>query len=158
MTFKPIETQEQLDAVLKDRLERAKETARKEVEGELAELEELKKQAKEYAKTQTEKDTALENLQKELESARQTVTDLTGTVDSLKADAERVKVAREVGLPYEMAGRLNGDTYEDLKADAEGLLTLMGSQSNTTAPVASYEKTPADDRKALIAGLLENIE
>lgn len=157
MTFKTIETQEQLDAVLKERLERAKETARKEMEGELAELAELKKQAKEYAKASEEKEAELESLRNELEGEKQAVADLTGKVNGLKAEAERVKVAREVGLPYEMAGRLNGDTYEELKADAESLLGLIGSNQNT-APVAVYEPAPAEDRKALIASMLENME
>ena len=57
----------------------------------------------------------------------------------------RDKVAREVGLPAELAGRLTGDTEEEIKADAETLLAAIpksGSTAGTDAQNGTGGATP----------------
>ena len=155
MAFTTIETQEQFDALVKDRIERAKESARKEAEKELSELEALREKAKKNEDSSKEKDALIAQLQEELEGAKKTVGDLNTTVRGLEMSAKKSKIAHDYGLPYEMASRLKGDTDEELQADAEALKGFVVKQ--TTAPVAGYEKAPADDRRSMIASMLTNI-
>ena len=156
MTFKPIETQEQFDELVKDRISRAKESARKELEAEIAELATLKEQMAEATKTGAEKDATIEKLKADLEAQNKTAADLTGKIAGLEAEQRKVKIAREVGLPYEMASRLTGDTDEDLTKDAESIKALMGTPK--TAPRVGYEQEPADDRRSKIASMLQNMD
>lgn len=155
MSFETIETQEQFDELVKERIARAKESARKEVEAELSELATLKKEREADKKTGAEQTELIEALRKELEAEKQNTTDLHGTVARLEAEQRKMKIAREVGLPYEMACRLTGDTEDELRKDAEGLKGLFGQK---TAPRVGYEKEPADDRKSMIASMLASMD
>ena len=61
-----------------------------------------------------------------------------------------------MGLPYEMASRLKGDTEEALREDAEALKGLMG---NKTAPLAGYDNQDAEpDRKSELRSMLNSMK
>ena len=155
MAFSVIETQEQFDELVKDRIERAKESARKEAEKELKELTSLREKIKASEEADKGKDELIQKLQEELDGAKKTVGELNTTVRGLEMSAKKAKIAHEYGLPYEMASRLNGDTDEEIQADAEALKGFIAKP--TTAPVAGYEKAPADDRRSKIASMLSNM-
>lgn len=55
---------------------------------------------------------------------------------SAAAKALRYEVAAEVGLPLNLAGRLQGSTAEELKADAENLKQQFGLAANGDEPPA----------------------
>lgn len=154
MAFKTIETQEQFDELVKDRIERAKESARREVADLTKERDELLNKLKANETGSKDKDGVIEQLRKELEDNQKTVAELTGEIGGLKAEATKIRIARESGLPYEMASRLNGDTEEELKADAE---SLKGFISQKSAPLAGYEREPQDDKKSMIASMLSSM-
>lgn len=115
--FKVIETQEELDAVIKDRLARNTRTVTdavtKKYEGYIS-PDEAKKTADELA-----------TLTKELEANKATIAELTAKNSAYETNSVKMKTAQEYGLPAELAERLNGDTEEDLKKDAESLSLLI---------------------------------
>ena len=57
-------------------------------------------------------------------------------IPTLEQENLRLKVAIEKGLPADLIGRLQGDTAEALAADADTLLSLIGTQavSETRTP------------------------
>jgi len=132
--FKVIETQEQLDAIIKDRLSRNTKTVtdevKKQYEGYISpddaakgkktledEIEKLKKQI-------TEKDTSISSLEKKNKEYE---------IASVKA-----KIAREHGLPAELAERLKGENEEEYKADAEALSKII-TPEKPPAPMFNSE-------------------
>lgn len=115
MDFEPITTQEKLDEILT--AERAK------FEGyaspdDVASYEER-------IKTLTAKAAKLEKSNAELDKANK----------AHELNALKAKVARESGLRYELADRLDGTTEEELRADAQKLAEYTA----VTAPLKNTE-------------------
>lgn len=111
--FKPIESQEALDAIIKDRIERAKKSAAdetaKKYEGYLS---------PDDVKKHTDQITALTDKLKESETK---IADLTAKNSAYEIASVKTKIAHEVGLPYELADRLSGTTEEEIRKDADAL-------------------------------------
>lgn len=128
--FKPIETQEALDAILKERLDRQKksvtEEVRKEYEGWIS---------PEEAKKSADKITALTG---KLSDSETKIADLTAKNSAYEISSVKMKVARETGLPYELAERLSGNTEDEIRKDAE-TLSQFASQPQ---PTPSYTSEP----------------
>lgn len=124
--FKPIETQEDLDKIIKVRLERNTKSVTEEVtkkfEGWISPDE---------AKKSTD---TIDSLNKELETSKSTIADLTAKNAAYEISAVKLKVAREVGLPIELAERLNGSTEEELKKDAETLALFAAKPGHQPRP------------------------
>lgn len=119
--FTPITTQEQLEAVLKDRLERQS----KKFESEKADIEKkysgymasddvtkLKQSYEDQIKDLNTKIDEGASVQTELDNAKK-------QIEAQKIDSLRIKTALENGIPYEFADRLKGTTAEELTADAK---------------------------------------
>ena len=156
MTIKAIETQEQLDAIIKDRVERAKESARKELESQYADYDDLKKKAEESDKADTVKDKRISELEALVKGADAEKEGLTAKIKGLAHEKLKVSVAQAVGLPYEMANRLTGDDEEALTADAEKLKSFVGGKS---APLAGYDNNKAEpDRRNALKGMLKGMQ
>lgn len=71
-----------------------------------------------------ERDSALA----ELESLRGGKTETEGRVGELERENARLKVALDKGLPKDLVPRLVGSNEEELAADADSLLALLGPQ------------------------------
>lgn len=156
MTFKVIETQEQLDQIIKDRVERAKESAKKEAEAKYADYEELKAKVEKATAQDTEKDKRLTELEELVKGQKAEAENLTAKIHGLESEKTKAEIAHAVGLPYEMASRLKGDTEEALREDAEALKGLMG---NKTAPLAGYDNQDAEpDRKSELRSMLNSMK
>lgn len=141
MTFKVIETQEQFDELVKDRLAKAKDKAREEVRAEFSDYDALKQQIAELNEkvkaTASEKDTEIKSLQDQLKESAKEKDELTGKAKAYELQATKIKVASDMGIPLEMADRLSGDDEESIKADAENIKDLFGTKQ--AAPLGSYE-------------------
>lgn len=111
--FKPIETQEALDAIIKERLERQKKTVTAEVAKQYegwASPDEVKKHTDQVAA-----------LTAKLSESETAIADLTARNSAYEIASVKTKVAHEVGLPYELAQRLSGSTEEEIRKDADAL-------------------------------------
>lgn len=136
--FTPITSQEQLDAVIAARLKRDRETQKKDFDSQILERD---AKIKEYEKQ-------IGELGKQLESSGKkddTIKELEGKVKTYETASMRTRIAHEVGLPYELAGRLTGDDEESVRKDAEALNKLIGHRS--VAPMATGEPSEKQGRK-----------
>jgi chromosome segregation ATPase len=132
MAFEPINTQEELDNIVKDRIERAK----KSVEEKYKDFDAFKEKAEKY-------DTDIAAKDDEISKSKKSIQDLEAKVRKYENDSAKTKIATEVGLPISMADRLRGDTEEELKKDAESLKASLKS-SYGAAPLADPEPSGGD--------------
>lgn len=118
--FTPIQTQEELDRIIKDRLTRNTQAVTEQVteqfEGYIS-----PEKYRELQDSVSEKDSEIEKLKAENSKY------VTSTV--------KMRIAKEVGLPLELASRITGDDEKAMKADAQSLIKLF----TPAAPMASTE-------------------
>ena len=132
--FTPIESQEAFDAAVRERY------------GDIGTL----RQSEEEAGRNL---TAANERIKTLEASN---ADLTGKVETYQTEQTKANIALSMGLPYEMASRLRGETEKEIRADAEALKKLMGGDP---PPMRSTEEPVGKGRaawKALRDGLIGN--
>ena len=146
MEFTPIETQEQFDAMVKDRVERAKKSAAKEFETQLKDLEQLKESV-------TAKETEIGTLKAkitDLEAEKKTngesYQSMQKELSQVKLSALKQRIAIDAGIPLEMADRLNGEDEESIKEDAEKVKGFLGAKH--VAPSFKTEEVPTDPTEA----------
>lgn len=53
------------------------------------------------------------------------------TIAKYEKESKRVKVAMENGIPYELAGKLSGETEDEMKKDAEAFSKFLKGKPHT---------------------------
>jgi len=117
--FKPIETQEELDNIIKDRLKRERESTQKRFEGWVS--------PEDHQKALDASNKALDDYKKARESDEQTIADLTAKNKAYETASLKSRIAHEVGLSYEWIGRIGGEDEKSIREDAESLKKLVGA-------------------------------
>jgi len=146
MEFTPIETQEQFDAMVKDRVERAKKSAAKEFETQLKDLEQLKESV---TAKETEIGTLkakITDLEAEKKTSDESYKSMQKELSAVKLSALKQRIAIDAGIPLEMADRLNGEDEESIKEDAEKVKGFIGAKH--VAPSFKTEEVPTDPAEA----------
>lgn len=110
--FTPIETQEDFNKAIEKRLDRERNTIRKEYEGFLS-PEDAQKKYEGYLSPEQVQERYKDYLSPE-ESAKKDA-----TIKSYELKSKRVEIALSQGIPYELAGKISGETEEEMKKDAE---------------------------------------
>lgn len=158
MAFKIIETQEELDNIIGERLKREREATEKKYAG----FDEAKEKAGKYDKLLAQDfEGQIRKLNDELNTEReknaghdQTVSEITARAEKAEKALLKVETAHKAGLPYELAARLNGDTEEELLADAKSLSSYVKTAG--APPLATTEPAKAggkSDNAAAFAAL-----
>ena len=132
--FTPIETQEQLDKVIGERIKRAEQKSAE----KYADYDDLKTQNANYATQIAQLQTQLQSQADKAKEDETSIADLTSKVHQYEMASVKTKVALEIGLPYQMAGRLAGDDEKAIRADAESMKQLIGAQAGP-APLGNPE-------------------
>lgn len=149
--FKIIETQEQFDAAISERLKREQETIKKGFEGWLSPEDEAKKYAG-YLSPADEKKKYEKYLSPEEAAKKDAI------IQGHERTAVKTRIAHETGLPYEMAARLSGETEEEIRKDAESLSRFVGRQQ-PAPPLASTERgVPESETRAALKGMLDGLK
>lgn len=149
--FTPITTQEDFDKAIGERLKRERETVKKEFAGYLS-PEDEKKKYEGYLSPAAEKEKYKGYLTPEEAAEKEK------TIKGYEANSVKMRIAHEVGIPYELAGRLTGKNEEALRKDAEGLIKIMGSQAHKVPPLKSTEPPAADTKTAAFKSMLDNMK
>ena len=133
--FKPIETQEQFDAAISERLKRDRESYAKKFEGYTS-PEELQAIKDDYAKQ-------IKTLEDAAATTQETIAQKDAQIAEgakYKTDLEKTRIALAAGLRMEYADRLKGETAEEWKEDAETLAKDFAA-AHKTAPLGSSDPT-----------------
>lgn len=154
-TFKVIETQEQLDAVIGERVKRAQESIRKEFEGFIspkdletktaglnAKVSELEKAQKEFDEKAKGWDTEKAEFEKKIKGYE---------IDSVKN-----KVAQDLGLGFKAVQFLQGETEEDIKKSGKMLKELIPSFVTPLANKENFEGS--NSTETALRGMLDDLE
>jgi len=144
--FKPIETQEELDNIIKERLKRERETTQKRYEGWIS--------PEDHQKAIDDANKAFDDFKKVHEGDEQTIADLTAKNKAYETASLKSRIAHEVGLSYEWVSRIGGDDEASIRSDAESLKKLVGSGSKplptkNTEAGENYDKSTAALRQVL---------
>lgn len=119
--FKPITTQEELNQVIGQRLEQARNAERQ----KFADYDNIK--------------TSLTSLQKDVAAKDTTIADLQGQLKSSRTDLAKTRIALEKGIPVELCSRLTGETEEEIRKDADTLAAFIGKPKKDPPPKKETE-------------------
>ena len=128
MPFTPINTQEEFDKAVADRITRER--------AQYADYDDLKKKAGQYDELISQGwEAKAKDFQADLTKAQQAKTEALQAQAKEKARADaaeqtltRYKLAAKYKLPVELAERIKGDDEADMDKDAQGLMKLIGAQ------------------------------
>ena len=152
--FKAIETQEEFDKAIKERLAR-KEKELAETYKEYLSPDKASSLKEEYEKKLAEANKKLDEVSEKLKSHDSIVSEFTDRATKAETSLMKSRIAHENGVPIELAERLVGSTEDELKKDAETLAAFM---KPTSAPPARTTETPkANTTDAAMMQLLQNI-
>lgn len=135
--FKPINTQEEFNALIGQRLEEARNAERQ----KFSDYEQIK--------------TQLADLKKEAEAKDTTITELRGQLKTSRSDLAKTRITLEMGLPQELCSRLTGETEEELRKDAETLSKLLKTARGE--PPRFEHENGGNNKDEALKGLLDGI-
>lgn len=147
--FKTIETQEELDNIVKERLRRERE--------KFGDYEELKNRVSELETENGTLKTSIEENKRTITESEAQITDLQGQVSNYETASLRTRIALQNGLPYDLADRLQGADEEALKADAERLAGFM-RPATPPAPLRDMEPPISDDKTMQMKQMLRDLQ
>lgn len=129
MDFKPINTEEEFQAAVKDRY---------------GDVEDLQGKVSTHEATIAARD--------------KTISELQGTVNGYKTAELKQKIAKEKGIPLDMASRLSGTDEKSLRADADTMAANLRAYKGA-APLADHENAGKEDGiRAGLRNLLRNVK
>lgn len=148
--FKTIETQEQLNEVLKERLESERNSVKKEYEEKYKDFDTYKSQVETFANEKK----GLEDTIKDLQGKADSYATLEKEKKRLENDSLKVRIALKNGIPYDMAMRLTGDDEESIEKDAKNMAQFMHvSAPPLRNPEAKATEAGEEAYKNLVKGL-----
>lgn len=148
--FKPIETQEELDNIIKDRLKRERESTQKRYEGWIS--------PEDHQKALDASNKAFDDFKKAHESDEQTIADLTAKNKAYETATLKSRIAHEVGLSYEWTDRIGGEDEESIRKDAESLKKLVGAGAQPIPTKNTEAGEDVDSGKAALRKVLNGIK
>ena len=147
--FTPINTQEELNRIIGDRILKAKESAASEYKTQLAERDQKI----------TDFETKVSDLNKQIETLSANagkITELEAKVREYESNSVKMRIARETGLPIDLADRITGADETAMREDAEMLAKLMKGQQ-PVAPMYTHGGDGGDGKDQALKSLLSNI-
>ena len=156
MEFKAIETQEEFETQIKDRIKRERETAKKEALKGFEDYEDLKTRVANFdAEKAAYEKTINEHSASDAENKKH-IGELEEKVKGYESDSVKTRIALELGLPFEIKGRIKGNTEDEIRKDAESLAALIGRQKHSAPPMRSDEGA-GDAKASAYKTLLNNL-
>lgn len=142
--FKEIKTQEEFDAAISSRLQREEKKYQDKIDelnGKIKTLEEQNQGLEEKVKNQPDNESEINELKSK--------------VKAHETNSVKMRIANELGIPFDMADRLKGDDEDAIRKDAEIISKFM-TKDTYVPPLGNTEgnqKSEDDKYKALLKGL-----
>lgn len=153
--FKVIESQEEFDARIKDRIERAKEKAIEDYKIEIKKtIDDLKS---ENSSLKNEVAGYKESLE-DVKVKNETIKGLNEKISAFERAEVKRNIALEYGLPLKLAEKISGDDEDSMKKDAEGMAKYFSeSKKSYEPPLKSYENK-VDEKDQALKKLLDGLD
>ena len=152
MSFKAIETQEEFDRIISERLSRQKESFEK----QLADYDQLKTAKADLESQVGTLQSTIEQSKAGQEDYTKQISDLTSKVAGYETANLRTRIALQNGLPYDLADRLVGEDEESIKADAERLSSFVAKPRS--APLKNVEPNIQKDENSAYRKLVDGLK
>lgn len=158
MAFEAITTQEQFNEAIRERLNREKE--------KYSGFEEYKEKAEAYDGLKEKSDgfeVTIAELNKAIDGDEETpgykkqIEELNGKVKKYEIHELKTKIARECGIPSELADRLTGKDEKELKEDAESMSKILKA-GRKPQPLASDDPDKIDKKRAAMKSMLAGLK
>lgn len=160
--FTPItlNTQEEVNQFFGERARHVRSATRAEVEAEFSQkyagFDDFKAKAEKYDADIAEKDRRITELEGEKTNSAAKISELEGRIREYETNSVKMRIAREAGLPAELADRLSGADEAAMRSDAEALAKLIRGQN--VAPVYRPGGGDGGDGKnTALKNLLKNV-
>lgn len=150
--FKAITTQEEFDQAISERLKREKETQAK----KYADYEQLKEENASLKEQIGELNHTVDELTSKSKGYDEERQGLCSKIKSYEDAALKSRIAHEMGIPYELAGRLSGEDEKTLREDAKTLSQFF-NRTRSTQPLKSTEPK-TDEKDSAYKALLEDLK
>lgn len=147
--FKPITTQEEFDAAIKERLSREK--------AKYSDYDQLKSRVTELETENVGLKSTIEANNQSKADANKQIEEMQNQISNYETASLRTRVALQYGLPYDLADRLQGTDEESFKADAERLAGYM-KRAQPVAPVRETEPVLEKTENTLYKNLIQGLE
>lgn len=123
-------SQSELNSIISDRLNEAKNKYEKQIS-------ELTEKTSAYEKQIATFNSQIEEINKKVATYESDLKSKEEKIQNYESQSVKERIAREVGIPYELANKLSGTNEEEYKADAEFLKGLINA--NNVMPHKSTE-------------------
>lgn len=152
-----INTQEELNKLFGERAAQAKRSAEAEAAQKYAGYDDYKAKAEKYDTDIGAKDKLIADLESEKNTSAARITELEEKVRGYEANSVKMRIARETGLPVELADRLAGEDEASMRKDAESLAKIFKAQN--VAPLKNAENGAGggDGKDAALKKLLNSV-
>jgi predicted nuclease with TOPRIM domain len=154
MEFKIIETQEELDRIIGERLNRDRESRQKELKEKYGDLDELVKSKKSLEDEIGKLNSQIKEQTEKYASYDTQLAEMQAKVKSYETASVKQRIAHECGVPFEMAGRLTGETEDEIRTDAQTIAKFL--KQKDAPPLGSTEPANATGKDAAYKQLLNN--
>lgn len=149
--FKAIESQEEFDRIIGERLQRQETKIRSEYE----DYEELKNQNNALEKQINDLNSTIEASSQNSKNHDEEIEQLNSQIKGYELAQLKTRIAMENGIPYSLASRLQGDDEESILSDAKSLSGYVNKPQ--VAPLASTEPEGLG-KDGAYKNLLSNLE
>ena len=149
--FTVIETQEQFDAAIKDRLGREKAKFAEQLSG----YDETKAKLSDAEKQIADLTEALTAANEKVSGFNEQIAERDKKIADYATRAAKTQIAHEMGLSFDAIDFLKGETEDDIRKSAESLKNLVGVQK--VAPLASNDGANLDPKEAALRGMLQDL-
>lgn len=150
--FKVINSQEELDRIIQERLNRQKES----IEAKFADYDQLKTEKEKLASEVVGLKSAVEDYDTKSKTYEETLADLNSKVSNYETENLRTKIAIKNGLPLDLVNRLMGEDEATIDADAQKLAAYIKT-GEQIAPLKNTEPNLGDGKDGAYKNLLNNL-
>lgn len=146
--FKPITTQEEFDAAIKERLSREK--------AKYSDYDQLKSRVTELETENVGLKSTIEANNQSKADADKQLEELQDKIAGYETASLRTRIALKHGLPYDLADRLQGNDEESFEADAERLAGFI-KPATKVAPIRETEPQVGDNKTMQMKSMLREL-
>lgn len=146
--FKAIETQEQLDKIISERINRERE--------KYSDYESLKGEKEKLEEQILNLNASLEDNNTNRQTFEEQINNLNNKVKTYETEKLKTKFAIANGIPLDFANRISGDDEKAIQEDAQKIAEFFKSQQ-PPAPLKDTEPTKMDGENAGYKNLLNEL-
>ena len=151
--FKAIETQEQLDAIIGERIRRAESKAAE----KYADYDSVKHQNDELTAQIADLTKQIKAKDEAISGNKEIVDNLNAKIKDYETRSVKTRIAHEVGLPYQFEDKLSREDEDAIREDAKKMASFIKTPA---APIGSVEPTheESDPVKSDMAALAKQLQ